>query len=278
MFFWMGHWSAKAPIKLSLHSTLLYGEPGFGRVFLLLGLLSLLPNKVSGYGDQEINCACRKKSIVQMAIRTKICGIKTQKAAEAAADAGADLLGFVYYQKSPRHISLSQAELLGPKLPSGPSRVGVFVDADHSDIKIMAKALWLDYLQLHGSETIVEAAALKDLTGCKIIKCFAVAERADLIPARAWSGVADMVLFDAKPPAGSELPGGNAICFPWEIMQGFAEDTPWLLAGGLTVLNVSDAVWASGAKGVDVSSGVESAPGIKDTKLIKAFLDRTGVL
>ncbi len=202
----------------------------------------------------------------------KICGLTRAEDARCAADNGADFLGFIHFGPSPRHIDLDQAKSLGPSLPSGPARVGVLVDADLEAVRRFAGDLQLDYLQLHGPHSAAELAAIKDAVGLNIIKACGVSTAADVEAATAFVGAADRILFDAKPPAGSTRPGGNAVSFPWGLMQGYTGPPTWLLAGGLTPDTVARAIAESGAPGVDVASGVETQPGIKSHARIKAFI------
>ncbi|MBL4836342.1 MAG: phosphoribosylanthranilate isomerase [Kordiimonadaceae bacterium] len=207
-----------------------------------------------------------------MGIAVKICGISEAEHAHTAANAGADFLGFVFFPPSPRNLSLDAARALAPELPTEPKRVGVFVSADEALITGAITALNLDLIQLHGKETPEDAARLKKLTGLPIIKAIAVSEEADLAKADLFAPHVDYILFDAKPPKGALLPGGNAVSFPWHILAGKTLPFKWLLAGGLTPENAAEAIAASGTAGLDISSGIETAPGKKSSTLIKAFL------
>ena len=208
-----------------------------------------------------------------MNIDVKICGITDAQTAHVAASAGARYLGFIFFDKSPRNLTLAAARILGPQLPVGPDRVGVFVNADLDLIKQAAKALSLDWIQVHGAETPEDIAQIKDGTGCLVIKAFGIASAEDFKAVDMFKGHVDAYLFDAKPPKGADLPGGNAISFPWALLKGRQFDKPWLLAGGLSAETIKAAVDASRTRILDVSSGVESAPGIKDHQKIQAFLD-----
>ena len=210
-----------------------------------------------------------------MTLAVKICGISEAKHAHTAANTGAAFLGFVFFQKSPRNLTLEAAKALEPALPTSPKRVGVFVDADDALISGAAEALKLDLLQLHGKETPDEVARLKVLTGLPVIKAIAVSDEADLSKADPFISHVDYILFDAKPPKGATLPGGNAVSFPWHILDGKKLPYKWFLAGGLTPKNAREALAASGACYLDISSGVETAPGKKSSPLIKAFLTAT---
>ena len=212
-----------------------------------------------------------------MNIDVKICGITDAETARVAADAGARYLGFVFFDKSPRNLTIEAATALGPKLPTGPARrperVGVFVNAKFDLIKEAAKALSLDWIQVHGAETREDIAQIKGVTGCRIIKAFGIASAEDFKAVDMFKDHVDAYLFDAKPPKGADLPGGNAISFPWALLKGQKFDKPWLLAGGLKAETIEAAIDASGATMLDVSSGVESAAGVKDHQKIQAFLD-----
>lgn len=208
-----------------------------------------------------------------MAVFTKICGINDPVAMQTAVDHGADMVGLIFYPPSPRNVSAEQAEELLRDLPSGIDRVGVFVNPETDFLdSILAKAR-LDLLQLHGDETPDRCRALSIYFGLPVIKAFKVSEKADLDAARDYEDIVDWLMFDAKPPKGARLPGGNAMSFDWTIMQNARFQRPWMLSGGLTPENLGQAVKRSGAAAVDVSSGVESAPGKKDPAKIRAFLD-----
>ncbi len=207
-----------------------------------------------------------------MTIDVKICGISEAIHAEAAADAGATYLGFIFFEPSPRNLTISDAEALGAKLPQGPKRVGVFVNAHQELIEQAVNALKLDIIQLHGRETPLETAFIKERLHLPVMKAIAVSAEADLAKAAPYLPYVDRILFDAKPPKGAVLPGGNAVSFPWHILKGKNLPYNWMMAGGLTPQNAFDAVTASGANALDVSSGVETAPGKKSTSLIQAFL------
>ena len=205
--------------------------------------------------------------------RVKICGLKRPEDALTAAKAGADYLGFVFFERSPRHLTMVDAVRLRDRLPHGPERVGVFVDPDFALLSAAVDALDLDWIQLHGDETPKFASLVRARFGLNVIKAVPVATAEDVAEARRWYGHADALLFDAKPPATADaLPGGNAVRFPWGLMQGQDIALPWFLAGGLTAENVAEAISLSGAPALDVSSGVESAPGEKSAEKIEAFL------
>lgn len=207
-----------------------------------------------------------------MALFTKICGLTDATAVSAAVDHGADMLGFIFFPPSPRNLAAEQAEALLQNVPSGIDRVGVFVDPDNDFLdKILARAR-LDLLQLHGDETPERCRAISVFFGLPIIKAIKVASKADLKKAKDYEDGVDWLMFDAQAPKDAKLPGGNGVAFDWSLMQGADFKRPWLLSGGLTPDNLPQAIRQSGAKAVDVSSGVESAPGRKDPKKIAAFL------
>jgi phosphoribosylanthranilate isomerase len=202
----------------------------------------------------------------------KICGLRTLGAIDAAAGAGAAFVGFVFYPPSPRSLSPAAAAALAPQVPHGVVRTGLFVDPDDALLAAVLGAVPLDLLQLHGHESPARVAAIRAQTGLPAMKAVGVAGPDDLAGIAVWEEVADRILIDAKPPRGAVLPGGNGLAFDWRIVAGRRWRRPWMLAGGLTPLNVAEAIRLTGAPAVDVSSGVESAPGVKDAHLIRAFL------
>ncbi|MGE5518155.1 MAG: phosphoribosylanthranilate isomerase [Bacteroidota bacterium] len=207
-----------------------------------------------------------------MAVEVKICGLNDEDAIDAALEAGADYLGFVFFAKSPRAVTAEQAAEL-TQFIEGVQKVGLFVDPDDALLDDVASHLRLDLMQFHGSETPERLAQVRDEYGVAVMKVIPLATKDDLAAAEPFLDVVDMLLFDAKPPKGSELPGGNAVSFDWSILKGFKCPVPWMLAGGLTAANVAEAIKATGATAVDVSSGVESAPGVKDPAKIAAFIE-----
>ncbi len=207
-----------------------------------------------------------------MAVEVKICGISEAAHAHAAAMHGATWLGFIFFPPSPRNLTLEAARRLALQLPTGPKRIGVFVDAPDDLLKGAVEALSLDAVQLHGSETPADAARIKKLLGVRIIKAIGISSIDDIALADPFLPHVDRILFDAKPPADAELPGGNAVSFPWHILGGKTLSYKWMLAGGLTAGNVAEAVTASGAIALDISSGVETAPGKKTSAAIQDFL------
>ena len=206
-------------------------------------------------------------------MRVKICGVNDPDAFRAACDAGADFVGFVFYPASPRAVSPAMAAALSALREGGPERVGLFVDPDDAALEAVLREIRLDTVQLHGAEPPERVAAIRARFGVRAIKAVGVARRADAEAAvAAFGAVADMLLFDAKPPPGATRPGGNAVPIDWALLRGLAAPLPWLLAGGLAPATVAEAIAVSGAPGVDVSSGVERAPGVKDPALIRAFI------
>ncbi len=207
-----------------------------------------------------------------MSVLVKICGLKQEDAVDAALAAGADMLGFVVFDKSPRHVSLAEAASLGARAGAGAVKVLLTVDADDALLAAAIAALGPDFVQLHGAESPERAAAIRAAFGVKVIKAIGIGGTAELDQIDAYDDVADMLLLDAKAPAGSDRPGGHGAAFDWPLLRGLAPKKPWLLAGGLTADNVAQALRETGAPGVDVSSGVESAPGVKDRARITRFV------
>ena len=210
-----------------------------------------------------------------MAVTAKICGLKTPEAVAAAVEGGAALVGFVFYGRSPRCVDPATAKVLGARVPAAVRKVGLLVDESDVRIAEILSRCELDLLQLHGHETPERVAAIRARFGKEVIKAIPVSEAADLDRAVAYEGVADYLMFDAKPPKSmaNALPGGNALSFDWSLLAGRTFQVPWLLAGGLTPDNLIEAARISGAPIVDVSSGVEDRPGEKNVSKIKAFLD-----
>ena len=202
----------------------------------------------------------------------KICGLSTAPTLDAALDAGADMVGFVFFEKSPRHLSLDQARALAQRA-RGRARIAVLtVDASDEALRAIVAAVAPDYLQLHGRETPARLADLKRIFKLPLIKAIGVSGANDLTAASDYADAADRLLFDAKAPKDARHPGGNGVAFDWRLLAGLDLHGPWLLSGGLDPDNVAQAIAITGARGVDVSSGVESAPGVKDIGKIKAFI------
>ncbi|MDE2016370.1 MAG: phosphoribosylanthranilate isomerase [Hyphomicrobiales bacterium] len=202
----------------------------------------------------------------------KICGLSTPETVEAALAAGADMVGFVFFAKSPRNVAPETAGALAAPARGRARVVALTVDADDALIEAIGAALAPDLHQLHGRESPARAAAIRDRSGVPAMKALAVAARTDVAAAEAYADAVERILFDAKPPRDSALPGGNGRAFDWSLLAGYAGATPWMLSGGLGPDNVAEAIRISGAREVDVSSGVESAPGVKDVGLIRAFV------
>lgn len=209
-----------------------------------------------------------------MGVTAKICGISTPEAVRAALDGGAGFLGFMFFEKSPRNLTPEAAAgLAGPARGRGARIVAVMVDPDDAEVERIARTLRPDLVQLHGRETPARAREIAQRAGAGLIKALPVADAADLQVARDYEAVAEHLMFDARPPKDAVLPGGTGSSFDWTLLSGRRFRRPWFLAGGLNPWNLSEAVTASGAPMVDVSSGVERGPGLKDPALITAFLD-----
>ena len=208
--------------------------------------------------------------------QVKICGLSQPGHVAAAVASGARYLGFVFFARSPRAVSPAQARALGADLPPGVARVGLFVDPDDALLQTTLQQTPLDLIQLHGGETPARVSAIKALTGLPVMKAVGIAGPEDLAALTDQGLAADMLLVDAKPPRTTTLPGGNGLAFDWRLLVGRRWLRPWMLAGGLTPDNVAQAIRLTGAPAVDVSSGVESAPGIKDSDLIRDFIRAAG--
>lgn len=202
----------------------------------------------------------------------KICGVKDVRAIDAAIAGGARYIGLNFFPKSPRALSLDAAATLAAHARGRIEIAAVTVDADDEFLAAIQRATAPDWVQLHGSESPARASAARRFAGRGVIKAIPVAARADLAAADAFAGAADMLLFDAKAPPGAAMPGGNGQAFDWAILAGRTFLRPWFLSGGLTAENVAEAIAASGARLVDASSGIESAPGVKDPDRVAAFL------
>lgn len=204
-------------------------------------------------------------------VRVKVCGLTRPQDIDAVAQSGAAYAGLVFFPRSPRALHPAQARALALLAPPGLARVGLFVDADDARIDAVLAEVPLDFLQLHGAEPPERVADLRARHGLPVIKAVGVASAADLPALASHARAADMLLVDAKPPPDAVLPGGNGLAFDWRLIAGRRWPVPWLLAGGLTAANVAEAIALTGARQVDVSSGVESAPGVKDADLIEGF-------
>ncbi len=201
----------------------------------------------------------------------KICGLKTDAALAAAIAGGATHVGFIFFPKSPRNIAPTEAGRLRKAVAGKAKTVAVTVDADNTFLDTIVAEIQPDMLQLHGSEMPERLADLKARYRLPIMKAISVREPADLAAIAPYRGVADRFLFDAKPPKGSELPGGNGVSFDWTILARLDPDLNYMLSGGLNAANIGEAMRLANPPGLDISSGVESAPGVKDTALIEQF-------
>ncbi|APY13839.1 phosphoribosylanthranilate isomerase [Brucella sp. 10RB9214] len=206
-----------------------------------------------------------------MALDIKICGLKTPEAVAAALDGGATHIGFIFFPKSPRHITPDAAARLRAAATGRAVAVAVTVDADDETLDEIVKTVRPDMLQLHGGETPERVRFLKARYNLPVMKAFSIREAGDLEAIAPYRGIADRFLFDAKPPKGSELPGGNGISFDWNLLAALDADIDYMLSGGLNADNIAEALLKTGAPGIDISSGVECAPGEKDVRLIENF-------
>ena len=205
-------------------------------------------------------------------VRVKICGLRRIADVEAVARSGAAYFGLNFFPKSPRFVTLDLARELALAAPLGLAKVALVVDADDATLDAIVEAMPLDMLQLHGHETPDRVAQVRARYGLPVMKVLGVADEADLADLLDYQTVADQIMIDAKPPKGAALPGGNGLTFDWRLVAGRRWLRPWMLAGGLTAQNVAEAVRLTGARQVDVSSGVESAPGVKNYSRIAAFV------
>ncbi len=211
-----------------------------------------------------------------MPARVKVCGLSTPQSVAAAVEAGAAYVGFVFFDKSPRNVDPDTARALALDVPAGVAKVALTVNADNAFLDRLTGEVPLDILQLHGSETPGRVAEVKARYGLPVMKAVGVSTAGDVERIADFEGVADQVLVDAKPPKGADRPGGNAASFDWSLIAGRRWAGPWMLAGGLTPENAAEAIRATGARQLDVSSGVESVAGVKDEGLIRAFLRAAG--
>jgi phosphoribosylanthranilate isomerase len=207
-----------------------------------------------------------------MDLIVKICGLSTEETLDVALAAGADMVGFVFFPKSPRFISVERAAALAGRVGGRAEIAALVVDMDDGGLAAIVDRVKPDWLQLHGQESVERTAAIAGRFAPNVMKAVGVSDAADLILARSYATVADRLLLDAKPPKDAERPGGNARPFDWHIVTDFAPAVPYMLSGGLTPANVIEALRITGAAGVDVSSGVETAPGKKDPALIRQFI------
>ena len=207
-----------------------------------------------------------------MSLIVKICGLSTRETLDVALDAGADMVGFVFFPPSPRHLSLETARDLGKLAKRRASKVALTVDADDATLANIVEALQPDILQLHGSESVARLRDIKQKFGLPVMKAIAVATPADLASLPGYAAVADRILFDARAPKEATRPGGLGAVFDWHVLENLDSKLPFMVSGGLHAGNVADAVRVTCAGGVDVSSGVESSPGHKDPEMIRAFI------
>ncbi len=207
-----------------------------------------------------------------MSVLIKICGLKTSEALDAALDAGADLVGFVFFAPSPRHVPLSAARALGERVEGRAQKVALSVDAPDDELAASIEALKPDLLQLHGSETPERVAAVRARFRLPVMKALPIAERDDVAAIRRYEAVADRLIFDARADVEATRPGGLGRRFDWRLLENVATRLPFMLSGGLDADNVEEALRITAAAGVDVSSGVERAPGEKDPDKIRAFI------
>lgn len=208
-----------------------------------------------------------------MKIDIKICGLKTEEAVLRAVERGASHIGFIFFEKSPRNIEPDLAGRLADLVRGRTKIVAVTVNADNDDMDEIVHLLKPDMLQLHGGETPDQLLRLKAIYALPLMKAFSIREAQDFDRIDPYIGIADRFLFDAKAPAGSELPGGNGVSFDWTLLRSLDASIDYMLSGGLNKDNIAEALRETGARGIDISSGVESAPGIKDLSMINAFFD-----
>ena len=206
-------------------------------------------------------------------IRVKICGLTDPADIPAAIVAGASYLGFNFFPKSPRYLDLEAAAFMATSVPVGVGKVGLTVDADDATLDLLTTTVPLDFLQLHGKESPARVSEVKARYGLPVIKVVGISGPEDVTQIDFYGKVADQILVDAKPPKGADRPGGNAVAFDWKLIAGRRWPVPWMLAGGLNPDNVAEAIRLTGARQVDVASGVESAPGVKDAALMRAFIE-----
>ncbi|MFL6828012.1 MAG: phosphoribosylanthranilate isomerase [Bradyrhizobium sp.] len=207
-----------------------------------------------------------------MSLIVKICGLSTRETLEVALDAGADMVGFVFFPPSPRHLSLENARELGQRTKRRAAKVALTVDADDATIANIVEALQPDLLQLHGSENPEQLRDIKRKFGLPLMKVIAVETAADLASLSAYADIADRILFDARAPEDATRPGGLGAVFDWHVLEKLDLKLPFMVSGGLDAQNLAQALRVSRAGGVDVSSGVERSPGIKDPEMIRAFI------
>ena len=207
-----------------------------------------------------------------MSLMVKICGLSTRETLDVALQAGADMVGFVFFPASPRHIGLNMARDLGRQARGSALKVALTVDADDAVLANIVETLQPDILQLHGKESVARLRDIKQAFGLPVMKAIAVETPADLASLPGYAAVADRILFDARAPKEATRPGGLGAVFDWHVLESLDLKRPFMVSGGLHAGNVAEAVRVSRAGGVDVSSGVERAPGVKDPEMIRAFI------
>jgi len=207
-----------------------------------------------------------------MSLLVKICGLSTRETLDVALQAGADMVGFVFFPPSPRHLGLGAARELGKQAKGRAVKVALTVDADDATFENILETLQPDILQLHGKETTARLRDIKAKFGLPVMKALPVEIAADLAPLAGYAGVADRILFDARAPKGATRPGGLGAVFDWHVLEKLDLSLPFMVSGGLNADNVAEAIRVTGAGGVDVSSGVERSAGVKDPEMIRAFI------
>jgi phosphoribosylanthranilate isomerase len=207
-----------------------------------------------------------------MSLIVKICGLSTPQTLDAALEAGADMVGFVFFPSSPRHLQFDAARALGQRVRGRAQKVALTVDADEAFLQSVVEALHPDILQLHGSESVAQIAAIRHKLGLPVMKAVPIAVKDDLARIATYAGVVDRLLFDACPPRDATRPGGLGNTFDWHLLKNVRPGVPFMLSGGLDAGNVGEALRITRAAGIDVSSGVERAPGVKDVDKIIAFV------
>ncbi|MBS0530364.1 MAG: phosphoribosylanthranilate isomerase [Proteobacteria bacterium] len=213
-----------------------------------------------------------------MPLIVKICGLSTPATLDVALEAGADMVGFVFFPPSPRHLGLERARELGAQVRGRAGKVALTVDADDATLGNIVETLKPDLLQLHGKETVARIRDIKRTFGLPVMKAVGVETSADLAALPGTAAVADRILFDAHPPKDATRPGGLGVPFDWHLLENLALNIPFMLSGGLNAANVVEALRITRAGGVDISSGVERAPGIKDPDMIRAFIQAARTL
>jgi len=208
-------------------------------------------------------------------MRVKICGLTTLGTLSAAVASGASYVGFVFFEKSPRHLRIKQASIMAKSVPTGICKTALVVDPTDQELDTLLGAVPIDMIQLHGHETAERVSEVKQRFGLPVMKAVGISDETDLNQLNEFSRVSDQILVDAKPPKDANIPGGNGLAFDWRLIAGRRWPTPWMLAGGLTNKNVAEAARLTGARQFDVSSGVETLTGVKDIQLISDFIQAT---